>query len=83
MEVYILDGTILSICQYSDDCEDRTPDSDFIEKCLECIGNKTLALDIGLLKNGDYTVIELNEARSIGKYQGLSDKDYFDFLLTR
>lgn len=80
---YINKGKLVSVCQYDDSEKDLIPNSDFINKCLEKLGNRTLALDIGLLDSGEYVVIELNDAWAIGKYSGISDNDYFDFIVTR
>lgn len=80
---YIKKGKLISVCQYDDSEEDLIPDSNFINKCIEKLGNSTLALDIGLLDNGEYVVIELNDAWAIGKYSGISDNDYFNFIVTR
>jgi hypothetical protein len=80
---YINKGKLITICQYDDSEEDLEPDKSFVDTCLNRIGNKTLALDIGMLDNGYFVVIELNDAWAIGKYQGISDKDYLDFITTR
>lgn len=80
---YINKGKLISVCQYDDSEEDLIPNSNFINKCLEKLGNRTLTLDIGLLPSGEYVVIELNDAWAIGKYSGILDNDYFDFIVTR
>jgi len=80
---YINKGKLISVCQYDDSEEDLVPDSNFINKCLEKLGNRVLTLDIGLLDTGEYVVIELNDAWAIGKYSDISDNDYFNFITTR
>jgi len=80
---YITNGKVISICQYDDSVDDKVPSSKFISDCLKYIKTETLALDIGQLKNGKYVIIELNDAFAIGKYNGISDSDYFEFIKNR
>lgn len=44
---------------------------------------KAFALDLGTLSNGHVALIEMNDAFSIGKYNGISDEDYAKFVITR
>ena len=41
------------------------------------------ALDLGILDNGEVAVVEMNDAFSIGKYDGIDDETYAKFLITR
>lgn len=41
------------------------------------------ALDLGILSTGDVALIEMNDAFSIGKYNGISDETYAKFVITR
>lgn len=80
---YIKNGKLVKTCQYDDNVEDLDPDIEFVNQCLAKLKYRTLALDIGLLDNDKYCVVELNDAWGLGKYYGIDDKDYLDILLTR
>ena len=80
---YIHRGILIKTCQYDDGVDDRVLCSTFIDSVLEYLKGETLALDIGLLSNGKYVIIELNDAYAIGKYKELSDDAYLDFISTR
>ena len=41
------------------------------------------ALDLGVLSTGEVALIEMNDAFSIGKYNGIDDKTYAEFVITR
>jgi hypothetical protein len=43
----------------------------------------TKAVDVGLLPNGSYVVVEVNDAWAIGLYKGLPAEKYYQFLITR
>ena len=43
----------------------------------------SFALDLGILSTGEVAVIEVNDAFSIGKYNGIDDETYAKFLITR
>ena len=81
--IYVTKGKVVAVCQYDSGEEDLTPDENFVKLVSEKFPTETLAIDIGLLDNNQYCVVELNDAWSIGKYKGISDKDYFEFLTTR
>jgi hypothetical protein len=40
-------------------------------------------LDLGILSTGEVALIEMNDAFSIGKYNGIDDETYAKFLITR
>lgn len=44
---------------------------------------KAFALDLGVLSTGEVALIEMNDAFSIGKYNGIDDETYAKFLITR
>lgn len=44
---------------------------------------KAFVLDLGVLSTGEVALIEMNDAFSIGKYNGISDETYAKFLITR
>ena len=44
---------------------------------------KAFALDFGVLSTGEVALIEMNDAFSIGKYNGIDDETYAKFVITR
>lgn len=44
---------------------------------------KAFALDLGVLSTGEVALIEMNDAFSIGKYNGIDDEAYAKFVITR
>ena len=44
---------------------------------------KAFVLDLGVLSTGEVAVIEVNDAFSIGKYNGIDDETYAKFVITR
>ena len=44
---------------------------------------KAFALDLGVLSTGEVALIEMNDAFSIGKYNGIKDETYAKFVITR
>lgn len=44
---------------------------------------KAFVLDLGVLSTGEVALIEMNDAFSIGKYDGIDDETYAKFLITR
>lgn len=44
---------------------------------------KAFVLDLGVLSTGEVALIEMNDAFSIGKYNGIDDETYAKFLITR
>lgn len=43
----------------------------------------SFALDLGILSTGEIALVEMNDAFSIGKYNGIDDETYAKFLITR
>ena len=82
---YINNSNIISICQYDDGLDYILNENELsiVDDILQHIKYKTFALDIAILTSGELVVIELNDAWAIGKYSGISNNDYFDFLKTR
>ena len=82
---YITNSNIISICQYDDGLDYNLNENELliIKDIINHIEYKTYALDIAILSTGELVVIELNDAWAIGKYNGISNIDYFDFLKTR
>ena len=82
--VYVRNYDILSICRYDDgDTEPLISMHLIMMKALDVLGNRTVAVDIGLLDNGEFAVVELNDAWACGKYKEISNADYYRFLRTR
>jgi len=80
---YITNGELIAICRYDNNELDHDVDMAFVNEIVACVPERTIAVDIGKTKNGHFLVVELNDAWAIGKYQGINNKDYFDFLYTR
>ena len=86
--VYVLDGSIVACCRYDDSEDELEPCMDTIHEAiatLEASGEFPIAygLDFGVLKDGATALIEANDAYALGKYKGISEKDYFRFLKAR
>lgn len=67
-------ATVLSF--YLNNLYDKHP---VLSACLP----SAFALDFGTLSTGEVALIEMNDAFSIGKYNGIKDEDYAKFLITR
>lgn len=87
--VYVKDHKIIACCQYSGD-EDGCPDMSKIQEAVEILKaerngpfSSTYAFDWGILKTGETAIVEMNDAFAIGKYKGISNKDYYEFLKER
>lgn len=74
---YITNGELKACCRYDDNEEDY--DFSMPEGLIDILKGKTIAADIGLMINGEYAIVELNDAWAIGKYKGISNRDYFEF----
>ena len=57
--------------------------NDFSTVETRAIKQHCIANDIGLLDNGEFAVVELNDAWACGKYKEISNADYYRFLRTR
>ncbi len=81
---YYLHGELLAVCRYDDGDDEYIEYIDeFISSLQKYVNNATMAVDIGVLDNEKYCVIECNDAWAIGKYDGISNKHYFEFLSAR
>lgn len=81
---YYLHGELLAVCRYDDNDEEYEVDDEFISSLQKHVNNATMAVDIGkLLDNDEFCVVECNDAWAIGKYNGISNKQYFEFLSAR
>lgn len=82
---YYLNGELIGVCRYDDNEEEFIVVDDFVSSLSlqKYVNNETIAVDIGLLDNGKFCVVECNDAWAIGKYKGISNKHYFEFLSAR
>lgn len=85
--VYVQSGEVVATCQYTGE-EDRTPDMSMIQQAVSDLKTSgfrtdTYAFDWGLTKDGNTVFIEMNDAFAIGRYKGISDKEYYEFLQSR
>ena len=81
--VYITAGKVVACCRYDDGESEYIISDEYLSKLESLFPDKTLSVDVFCLDDGKYAVVECNDAWAIGKYQGISDKDYFKFLKTR
>lgn len=84
--VYICEGNILSCCRYDDnDVEDICLDMSIVNEAVSLFVNAPsgYSLDFGVLSTGETALIEMNDGYALGKYKGISDKQYFELLKTR
>lgn len=81
--VYVLKGKVLAVCRYDANEEEFEPCQQFIQECVSRFDGETLAIDVGLDDYGQFSIVEINDAWAIGFYKGISERDYFSFLLAR
>jgi hypothetical protein len=85
--LYVINQKLVSVCRYDpNDDEYINEEKDMLEWAKGPIAESpypTYCLDIGLLSDGTFEVVELNDAWAIGKYQGIGYQDYFKLLDTR
>lgn len=81
--IYVTNGNVVATCRYDDSDEEYDLNSELVDFIVGAFPGKTLAIDVGLMDDGKLAVVELNDAWAIGKYQGISNSDYFEFLATR
>lgn len=75
--MYYCNGELLGTARY--DANDEEYDDPVITIPIK----GTRAIDVGLLDNGSYVVVEVNDAWAIGLYKGLPIEKYYQFLITR
>lgn len=68
--------------------KDVEPDGKVIQDMIQAIKNdslcpKSYALDVGVLDNGSTALVEMNDAFSIGAYDGIDGATYLEFLQSR
>jgi hypothetical protein len=80
---YVTEGRLIAACRYDANDEDYPLDDAFVNGVVERLSGRTIAADIGLTRDGKFCGVELNDAWAIGKYQGISNNDYVDFLSVR
>lgn len=80
---YYLNGDLIATCRYDGNEGEHERCGKFLSELSNYIEGRTMAVDIGLLDSGDFCVVECNDAWAIGKYNGISNGDYFNFLSTR
>jgi hypothetical protein len=94
--VYIVNGEIRCVAQYRGPKDGSVPalDMSVVEEAvtLFCTGDEGkeysagCGMDFAVLKKGDEFVtalVEVNDGYSLGRYEGLSGKDYTDLLVAR
>eukprot|EP00469_Lotharella_globosa_P009185 CAMPEP_0167781138 /NCGR_PEP_ID=MMETSP0111_2-20121227/5761_1 /TAXON_ID=91324 /ORGANISM="Lotharella globosa, Strain CCCM811" /LENGTH=269 /DNA_ID=CAMNT_0007671757 /DNA_START=12 /DNA_END=821 /DNA_ORIENTATION=+ len=89
---YVVDGEIRQVCHYQGK-KDIKLDMTVVEKAVDTLCKseegehlKGCGMDFAVLdKDGKQVtcLIEVNDGFSLGKYEGLSDKDYTDLLVAR
>lgn len=87
--VYISKSEILAACRYDDNPKEELEiNMDVVRKAIVLLNESENAptsytLDFGLTKSGETALIEMNDGYALGKYKGISDKDYFNFIADR
>jgi len=81
--IYVTNGNVVATCRYDDSDDEYDLNGELVDFIVEAFPGRTLAIDVGLIDNGKLAVVELNDAWAIGKYQGISNSDYFELLATR
>jgi len=81
--LYITNGELKACCRYDPNDEEYPLCMDFVSNIVSKFTGSTIAVDIGLLDSGRMCVVELNDAWAIGKYKGINNADYFEFLVAR
>jgi hypothetical protein len=81
--LYITKGKFTACTRYDDNPEEYELPTGYVMAMLKLFQGETLALDLGLIEHGRHVIVEANDAWAIGKYQGISPKDYLTFLQTR
>lgn len=83
--LYVINRELVAVARY--DANDEEYDEDlmlnFASGPLNQSPYRTYCLDIGLLSDGSYQVVELNDAWAIGKYKDIDNADYFRLLISR
>ena len=81
---YVSDYKLLALCQYSND-DDFTIDKKTILNAIDLLRkwnykSKTYAFDWCITESNETLLVEMNGAFAIGKYAGITDKQYLEFL---
>ncbi|PSV00716.1 ATP-grasp domain-containing protein [Photobacterium kishitanii] len=81
---YVSKNELLAVCQYTGEM-DMTPNFDIILSAIKKLKDSgypydTYAFDWGYTTAGEFILVEMNGAFSIGKYCGITDKQYYTFL---
>jgi len=84
--VYVTEGKCTAICQYSGE-EDSVIETEEILEAITIMNlddsqKKTYAFDWGLTEDGKVSLVELNGSFAIGKYSGITNRQYFSFLMS-
>ncbi|MGD1524111.1 ATP-grasp domain-containing protein [Vibrio harveyi] len=87
--VYVKNHEVIACCQYDGE-EDSTPDMSKVLEAIDILRSEpaspfpsTYAIDWGILDSGETVLVELNDGFSIGKYKGITDREYYEFLKER
>lgn len=85
--VYVIKDEIVSCCQYKGEV-DEFPDMFIVQGAIARLRGRTetpsaYSIDFGITQTGETVLVELGDGFAVGKYQGISDQEYFRFLKTR
>ena len=85
--IYILDGKILGYSRYDDNDEEYPLVLSFVEKMIAAFGDAPIgySLDVALLEDGRFVLIEANDAWSLGFYPWgtMKENDYIKLITRR
>ncbi|MCY9861226.1 ATP-grasp domain-containing protein [Vibrio coralliirubri] len=81
---YVADRELIAVSQYAGE-DDADADLDTIKMAVDQFGNNpanpsTYAFDWGYTEDGSFLLIEVNHCFAIGRYAGISDREYYRFL---
>ncbi|MDK9790057.1 ATP-grasp domain-containing protein [Vibrio sp. D431a] len=86
---YVTEGKLTSICQYTGDYDDdEILDTASVLNATSILKQSgyqtdTYAFDWAITKERKTIFLEMNDAFGIGRYKGISDAQYYKFLLAR
>ena len=85
--IYILDGKILGYSRYDDNDEEYPLVLSFVEKMIAAFSDAPIgySLDVALLEDGRFVLIEANDAWSLGFYPWgtMKENDYIKLITRR
>lgn len=81
---YVNNWELVAVCQYTGE-DDKEIDRSVIKEAIQLMksdgfSSSTFAFDWGVLQGGELALVETNHCFAIGRYQGITQSEYFNFL---